>query len=173
MSISIQPSELSKKLIEEVKSQFGTIPPHFEIFAVVNPERFKIFLDEIVYLSNHKSIVPDLFAFLRLYTAKREEFSYCQLFNTKLLLSKGYTKDEVEKSISDIEAIPLDDRHKALAKNAVKAIFSPQTFNDKEIESLLSLGWSHSDVYDAVDHVAYLLRYGRVIQVFLKNYLLE
>ena len=160
----------SKKLIDEVKSRFGSVPLHFEILATINPERFKIFLDEIVYLSNHKSINPDLFAFLRLYTAKKEGFAYCQSFNTKLLISKGYTKKEIEKSMIDIESIPLDDRHKALAKKAVKAIFAPQTFDNKDIEALQNLGWSHSDIYDAVDHVAYLLRHARVVHVFVKNY---
>ncbi len=155
-----------QSILETKRKEFGILPIHWELLASLAPKRFEMFMQEITYLLNHPHINPDFFAMLRLHIANREEFSYCKSFNTKLLLARRYDKKSLKELKEDIGAIPLDAKHKLLAKNAVKAIYQAEEFCIDDIEELKNLGWSDSDIYDAIDHAAFLFKFTRIIQAY-------
>ena len=159
-------SKETKHTLDKIKNVFGVLPPHWELLASIAPKRFEMFMQEIKYLLNHPNINPDLFAMLRLHVANRENFSYCKSFNTKLLLSKGYDKTAIKELQENIGTIPLDDRHKLLAQKAVKAIYHPTKFTIEDIKALQNASWSDSDIYDAIDHAAFLFKFARIIQAY-------
>jgi len=161
-------SKEMEKTLEEIKEKFKIVPPHWEFLASINPKRFEMFLKEISYLQNHPSINPDFFAFLRLYVASKEEFSYCKSFNTKLLLAKGYKKEVLKNIKEEISKIPLDERHKLLATKAVKAVYQPNEFTLDDIEILKIELWSDSDIYDAIDHASFLFKNAKIIKAYSK-----
>ena len=159
-------SKETKNTLDKIKNVFGVLPPHWELLASIAPKRFEMFMQEINYLLNHPTINPDLFAMLRLHVANKENFSYCKSFNTKLLLSKGYDKTAIKELQENIGTIPLDDRHKLLAQKAVKAIYHPTKFTIEDIKALQNRSWSDSDIYDAIDHAAFLFKFARIIQAY-------
>jgi hypothetical protein len=161
-------SSEDKKLLEDVKSKLGVMPPHFEFLLSLNPKRFQMFIQEITYLAKHPNINPDLFAMLRLHIATKEEFSYCKLFNTKLLLAKGYGKKDIKNIKDDISNIPLDDRHQLLAQKAILAVYSAELFSITDINELKELSWSDSDIYDAIDHACFLFKNAKIIKAYTK-----
>ena len=154
------------EVLKDIKNRFGIIPPHWTLLANLHPKKFEMFMQEIGYLVNHKTINPDLFGMIRLHVATREGFSYCKSFNTKLLLAKGYSKDEIKALVEDIKMIPLDDRHKLLAKVAIDAIYKPEEFTQEKIAILKELSWSDADIYDAVDHAAFLFKFSKIIKAY-------
>lgn len=156
----------TQPLLASFKKRFGTIPPHFELLATLNPKRFEMFIDEITYLAQHQRITPDFFAFLRLHIAAREGFDYCRRFNTKLLLAKGYDRGLLRRVQEELQAFPLDTRHRLLADKALKAIYASDAFSAADLEELAQSGWSRADSYDAVDHAAFLFKNARIIKAF-------
>ena len=93
--VSSNPHPSTENTLMVFKKQFGIIPPNFELLATLNPKRFEMYIQEIIYLANHKTINPDLFPFIRLFIASKEGFTFCQRFNTKLLLAKQYGKEHI------------------------------------------------------------------------------
>ena len=150
------------------KKLFGITPPHWELLASISPKRFEMFMQEITYLLNHQHINPDLFAMLRLYIANKEDFSYCKSFNTKLLLAKGYDKANIKELKEDIGNIPLDTKHKQLAQKAIKAMYQPKEFNFEDIKELKKASWSDSDIYDTIDHAAFLFKFAKIIRAYIQ-----
>jgi len=159
-------SKETKQTLDKIKNLFDVLPPHWELLASIAPKRFEMFMQEIKYLLNHPTINPDFFAMLRLHVANREDFLYCKSFNTKLLLAKGYDKRSIKELKEDIGTIPLDDRHKLLAQKAVKAMYHPTKFTIEDIKALQNISWSDSDIYDAIDHAAFLFKFARIIQAY-------
>ena len=159
-------SKETKQTLDKIKNLFDVLPPHWELLDSIAPKRFEMFMQEINYLLNHPNINPDLFAMLRLHVANKENFSYCKSFNTKLLLSKGYDKTAIKELQENIGTIPLDDRHKLLAQKAVKAMYQPTKFTIEDIKALQNTSWSDSDIYDAIDHAAFLFKFARIIQAY-------
>jgi hypothetical protein len=159
-------NKASQILLDQAKEHFGIVPPHWELFAKLNPIRFELFIKEIGYLLNHPHINPDFFAMSRLYVANREDFGYCKSFNTKLLLSRGYTKGELADIKSDF-TLALDPKHQALADGMKKAIYNPNDFTKDSIESLKEIGWSDEDILDAIDHGAFLFKFSKILKAYL------
>jgi hypothetical protein len=156
-------------LLASFKSTFGTVPPHFELLATLNPVRFEMFVREIAYLAGHERIVPDFFACLRLFIAAREGFNYCLRFNTGLLRAKGYTQEQIRRIREDLSDMPLDARHKLLASKALKAIYDPDRFSVEDLGELEEAGWNRADCYDAIDHAAFLFKNARIIKAFSRD----
>ena len=157
---------ISDKLIKSVEEKMGVMPPHWTLFAKMNPKRFKMFIDEIAYILNHSNIKSDFFAMTRLFVANHEGFEYCKSFNTKLLLAREYKREELVNIKSDF-VLPLDSKHQILANGVKKAIFDADNFTGEDIEILKSAGWSDSDVWDAIDHGAFLFKFSKILKAYL------
>jgi hypothetical protein len=151
---------------ENIKNEFGIFPIHWEFLASVSPKRFEMFIDEIRYLLNHPNINPDFFSMIRLYVANREDFSYCKSLNTKLLLAKGYDKSDIKYLKEDISKLPLDNRHISLAKKVIKALYHPKEFLKSDIDELKDISWSDNDIYDAIDHGAFLFKFSKILKAY-------
>jgi len=158
-----------KILLRGVRQSLGHVPPHFEMFASINPTRFKMFLTEITYLSKHENINPDFFALLRFYVASQNGFHYCIQFNQALLLAKGYTLAQLTALEVDKEKLPLDSKHQALFVEVINALDNPISFNTDTLEKLKHLGWSDADIYDAIDHGAFLFKFSKIIRAYSKE----
>ena len=157
-----------KVLLRGIKQKLGHVPPHWELFATINPTRFKMFLEEINYLTTHPHIQSDFFTLLRYTVASDNEFIYCIKLNKALLLAKGYTLEQLQALEGTKKVLPLDERHQALFDAVMKAIYEPEAFTAKVINALKSLDWTDADILDAVDHGAFLFRFVKVIKAYSK-----
>jgi len=158
-----------KVLLRGIKQSLGHVPPHFELFASVSPTRFKMFMQEIEYLSTHARINPDFFALLRYYVASQNGLSYCIKFNHALLLSKGYRAEQLSMLEVSAKNVPLDERHQALFVEAVNALDNPEGFTAETLKRLNTLDWNDADILDAVDHGAFLFRFSKIIKAYSKD----
>ena len=158
-----------KILLRGIKQKMGKVPPHWELFAGINPTRFKMFLEEINYLMSHPHINHDFFTLLRYAIATDNGFEYCIHFNKAHLLAKGYTEEQIVAMEGADKSLPLDERHQALFDAVMKAVYTPETFTVEVIDALKVLDWSDADVLDAVDHGAFLFRFAKVIKAYSKE----
>lgn len=163
--VNPQPNREMEVLLKSIKRKIGNIPPHWEIYASINPTRFKMFLEEINYLTNHPNIHPDFFALLRYYVTTQSDFTYCYNFNQALLISKGYALD-VLKSFETSAILPLDEKHQELFSAVLIALDEPENFTSEKISELKTLGWSDADIFDAVDHGAFLFKFSKVLKAY-------
>ena len=163
-----EPSREAKVRLRIVKKALGQVPPHFALYATLHPERFKMFLEEIMYLSSHKNINPDFFAFLRYYVASHNGFSYCIRFNETLLLGKDYTAKQLEAIVAS-KNIPLDKKHQTLFNEAINALDNPKEFTAETLDSLKAIGWSDADIFDAIDHAAFLFKFSKILKAYSKD----
>lgn len=160
-------SQKQKVMIEKTKASLGMIPPHWELFIKLNPVRFEMFMKEINYLKSHPHINPDFFAFIRLFIANKENFFYCKSMNTKLLLVQGYEKKDLQNFKEDVKALPLDERHQLLMQKVLKSLYKSKEFNANDIEALKAISWTDSDIFDAIDHGAFLFKFSRILKAYL------
>ncbi len=158
-----------KILLRGIKQKLGHVPPHFELFATVNPTRFKMFIEEITYLSTHEQINPDFFTFLRYTVASDNGFEYCIKLNQAFLLAKDYTLEQLHLLEGTEKTLPLDERHQALFDAVMIALYTPESFTVESINALKILDWSDADIFDAVDHGAFLFRFSKVLKAYSKE----
>lgn len=158
-----------KIFLRGIKQKLGHMPPHFELFATLNPTRFKMFIEEITYLGTHASINPDFFTLLRYTVASDNSFKYCIKLNREFLLAKGYALEQLGKPEGTHKTLPLDERHQALFDAVMTALYRPKSFTVDAIDALKILDWSDADIFDAVDHGAFLFRFSKVLKAYSKE----
>lgn len=171
--LMVKQNEAQKERLEQiyrkVKALYGTLAPQIEFLGNIEADYLEDFLKAIVRLINHPHIEPDLFAFIRLYVAFKEDYPYCKMFNTKLLLLKGYTQKQLDDSIEDMTLVPFDTRHQLLAQKALKAIYKSRQFTQEDLDQLYTQGWTQKDVFDAVEHAGTIFRNGRILTAYTQK----
>ena len=167
--VETDPAPETAKLLKRVERFMGSVPPHFSLFATLNPKRFEMFLNEIFYLSMHKTINPDFFAFLRFYVAAKENFEYCYKFNSILLLKREFSQSQLDSFENNSSTLPLDEKHLILLNTAIKALEQPKSFTDEDIKEAKKSGWSDADIFDAIDHSTFLYKFSKILKAYSKN----
>jgi len=167
--IEPNPNKEMKVLLRGIRQKLGQVPPHWELFATINPTRFKMFLEEINYLTSHPHIQSDFFTLLRYTIATDNGFTYCINLNQASLLAKGYTLEQLHELEGTQKILPLDDRHQALFDAVMKAVYTPEDFTAEVTDALKILDWDDADIFDAVDHGAFLFRFSKVLKAYSKD----
>jgi len=167
--IEPNPNKEMKILLRGIRQKLGQVPPHWELFATINPSRFKMFLEEINYLTSHPHIQSDFFTLLRYTIATDNGFTYCINLNRASLLAKGYTLEQLHKLEGTQKILPLDERHQALFDAVMKAVYTPEDFTAELTDALKILDWDDADIFDAVDHGAFLFRASKVLKAYSRD----
>ena len=169
----VQKNEAEKERLEKmyklITSMFGTVPANMEFMGNIEADYLEDFLKMVHKIQKHKNVNSDLFAFLRLHVAFKEEYTFCKMFNTQFLLGKGYDQKILDEVISDIALVPFDEKHKALASHAIKALYQGKSVNQNDFDVLYEMGWSQKDVFDAIEHAGTLFRNGRIMMAYMKK----
>lgn len=153
-------------LYRKVKLFYGTVPSHMEFLGNIEADYLEDFIKSILRIAKHPHIAPDWFGFVRLHIAFKEDYAYCKAFNTKFLLDREYTQEQLDAAIKDISTMPFDDKHKALAQHALKVIYESKICSQNDLDTLYAMGWTQKDVFDGVEHAATLFRNGRILTAY-------
>jgi hypothetical protein len=158
-----------KEVYSKIEKLFGSVPPNFELIGSIDVNILKDFLSYVYKLMQHKTIHHDYFAFLRLYVAEQENFTYCIGFNTMLLQTKNYESEVIKSAKFDLTKIPFDDKHKLLAIKSIKAIFDSKNFCQNDFNELYKIGWNDKEIFDSIEHTGFLLRNGRILTAYTQK----
>ena len=151
------------KIFKKVKMLYGTIPPQMKFLGNIDADYLEEFLTSALRIVKHQNIEPDLFGFIRLHIAFKEDYPYCKIFNSKLLLTKGYMQEQLDEVILNIENIPFDKRSQSLAVHAIKAIYQSKGMIQSDFDTLYAMGWTQKDVFDVIEHAGTIFRNGRIL----------
>ena len=161
--------EKLEKLFKRVEALYGSVVPQMEFLGNIEVAYLEDFLKEAIRLVKHQNIDFDLFAFIRLHIAFKEDYPYCKGFNTKLLLGRGFVQAQLDVAVVNIETVPFDEKHQALASFAIKSMYESRDCVASDFEELYNMGWSQKDVFDAVAHAGMILKNGRILMTYSKK----
>ena len=169
----VQKNEAQKERLEKlhkiVTKMFGSVPANMEFIGNIDADYLEDFLKMAGRIQRHKNINPNLFAFLRLHVAFKEDYAFCKIMNTKLLLSKGYSQEQLDGVVRDITLVPFNEQHKALVAHALKAFYNSKELTQNDFDALYKMGWTQKDVFDAIQHLGTLFRNGRIMMAYAKK----
>jgi len=158
--------ERLEKLFKKIKIVYGTIPPQMHFLGNIDADYLENFLKMVLRMVKHPNIEPDLFGFIRLHIAFKEDYPYCKMYNTKFLKAKGYEQEQLNLAIADIKSVPFNSQHKALATHAINAIYQSRDVSQNDFDTLYKMGWTQKDVFDAIDHAGTIFRNGRILMTY-------
>ncbi len=166
---NIKQKKRLERIFKKVKLIYGDIPPQMLFLGNIDAEYLEDFLKSVVGVVKHPHIESDLFGFIRLFVAFREDYEYCKNFNTHFLLQKGYEQEVLDQVIDDITQVPFDARHKELAKFAIRSIYDSKNIQESDFRSIYDLGWSQKDLFDLISHTGDIFKNGRILTAYSKK----
>ena len=155
-------------LYRKIEKVLGFVPPHFELFATLDPKSLSEFVEHNLYFAKHPNIDAQLLPFLRLCIAQKECRSYCVNFNTKMLLENGIEKEFLSDICNNIEKLPFEPKQILLFLKVLYAVENPQEFGEKDLKELHDLGLSDKDFYELLGYATNFMAKSKMIEIYLK-----
>lgn len=166
---TIEPSNATgelAKLYTIIETMRGSVGNNAKMFSV-SPELLRQQMDFIKFYMNHPTLSMPLLASIRIMVSSGEECQFCIDYNTGMLINMaGWTFDQVAEMRKDPKSANLPDREIAMLLLAIKAIRIAHSVNADDLDNLREMGWSDSDILDAVNHATRMLATDIIFNTF-------
>jgi alkylhydroperoxidase family enzyme len=166
---TIAPSDATgelAKLYKIIEVMRGTVGNNAQLFSV-SPELLRQQMDFIKFYMNHPTLSMPLLAAIRIMVSSGEECQFCIDYNTGMLINMaGWTFDQVAEMRKDPKSANLPEREIAMLLLAIKAVRIAHSVNADDLDSLREMGWSDSDILDAVSHATRMLATDIIFNTF-------
>ena len=149
---TVGPGEASgeiEKIYQAFLDTVGMVPPPFLMYSA-SPGIQALQADTIQYYRERSSLSPLLMALIRYLSAVALEIQPCIEFNAKALTVYGMTEVQVADLKMNPAAAPLDEKDGWLLAFVIKAVRTPESVSGSHIQKLRQLGWSDTDIFDAL-----------------------
>lgn len=157
-----------KLLYKKIQKTLGFVPPHFELFATIDMQSLKDFVDYNLYFSKHPNINAEILPFLRLCIAQKECRKYCIEFNTKMLISKGIDKEVLSNICSNIMELPFNIEQKLLLSKVLYAIYNADKFSSDDLNELYDASFTDKDFYELLSYATNFMAKSKMIEIYMK-----
>jgi succinate dehydrogenase flavin-adding protein (antitoxin of CptAB toxin-antitoxin module) len=141
----------AKEIYNFMQKNAGVIPAPLQL-ASASPWMLDMVWQSIQYFTKHPSLGFGLLSSIRYLVARQYDFIFCTGFNKNILKMQGLSDDDLEKMEKDPLQSPLDDKDRDMLAFVMKAVKTPDLVEKQDVDHLHDLGWTDSDIMDAVVH---------------------
>ncbi len=154
---TVEPSQAQGQVAEVYRQSeaiMGRVPNAFQMYSV-SPALLETQWQQTAYFMKHPTLSFPLLALTRMLVSQDNRCDYCIDLNAAMLIERaGFSPEQLAAARRDPAEAPLDDRDKAMLLFVLKATRTPLEAGATDIDKLKALGWSESDILDAVVHGA-------------------
>lgn len=140
-----------KEIYDFMQKNAGVIPAPLQLSSA-SPWMLDMVWQSIQYYTEHPNLGFGVLSTIRYLVAQQYNYAFCTNFNKNFLKLQGMTDDDIQKIEEDPMQAPLDDKDRAMVAFVMTAIKSPETVGQEDMDRLHELGWSDSDIMDALSH---------------------
>ena len=141
----------TKKIYDMMLQNVGVVPSPLQM-ASASPGILNLSWESIKYYSQHPTLGFALLSTIRFLVAKHVNYAFCTDFNRNILKKQGLSNEDIDELIKDPQKAPLDDKEQAMLGFVMKAIKSPDSVEQQDMDQLHEMGWTDRDILDALVH---------------------
>ena len=141
----------AKEIYDIMQQTAGMVPTPLQL-ASASPWMIDMVWQSIQFYTNHPNLSFGVLSSIRYLVAKQNDYLFCTNFNRNFLKMQGMTDEDIEKIEADPTQVPLDDKDRAMVAFVMKAINSPEDVEQSDMDALRELGWTDSDILEALSH---------------------
>lgn len=155
-----------KEVYDFMQKKAGVIPTPLAMMSP-SPTLLGLMQQSLAHFFTHPNLGFKLLAHIRMLVAHASDYDYCTRFNAGVLQMFAKATDEQLAAVqADPSRAELDEKDKAMLLFVLKAVQSPGSTTEADIEALHRLGWTDGDIVDATFHGADMVRHGLMFQAF-------
>jgi uncharacterized peroxidase-related enzyme len=137
-----------------ITSTIGFVPNAMKIYSS-SPVLLENIWSQISFYMKHPTLSFPLLAAIRMLVSSKQDCEYCVGFNQAMLVNHaGWPQEQVSAAMKDPASAPFAEKDKALLLYVLDALAAPKKLEKARIDALHELGWSDSEILEAVHHAA-------------------
>ncbi|MEJ2164429.1 MAG: hypothetical protein P8X90_02795 [Desulfobacterales bacterium] len=141
----------AKEIYDSMQKYAGVIPAPLQL-ASASPWMLNMAWQSIQYYSRHSHLGFGLLSSIRYLVARHYDYEFCTGFNRNMLKMQGLSDEDIARMEENPLETPLDDKDRAMVAFVLKAIKTPDAVEKEDVNQLHDLGWTDSDILDALAH---------------------
>ena len=141
----------AKEIYDTMQKTVGVIPAPLQLGST-SPWMLNMMWQSVQFYSQHPNLGFGLLSTIRYLVARQYNFAFCTSFNKNFLMMQGMSEEDIEKIVEDPLQAPLEDKERDMLAFVMKAIKTPDTVVQEDMDHLHELGWTDSDILDALSH---------------------
>ena len=153
-------------ILGAIEERLGFVPDGLRLYSI-SPPLLESFVNNIGYFNmGGTPLPPELTAMIRYQISWDAGCSFCVDMNEGFLTNMGIALDDVRATRNNPDAVPFNEKEKALLKLAIKSIEAPDTINEADLNQVRSKGWDDRAIFDAVVQAANNRAFNSVLRTF-------
>jgi len=153
-----------EKIYRSFLDSVGAVPPPL-LMASTSPAIQALQAQISDYYRDRSGLRPLFLTLLRYLTAVALEMEPCIKYNAGVLVRLGIKEEEVARIREDPGAAPLEEKEGWLLAFVIKALRAPETFSQSHVGKLRQLGWTDTEIFDALYASCMLVGMERMMRV--------
>jgi len=141
----------AKEIYDTMQKNAGIIPAPLQL-ASASPWMLDMVWQSVQYYTQHPNLGFGLLSTIRYLVAQQYDFVYCTGYNKNFLMMQGMSEEDIQKIEQDPLQAPLEDKDRDMLAFVMKAIKTPDAVVQEDMDHLHELGWTDSDILDALTH---------------------
>ncbi|MBI9075227.1 MAG: hypothetical protein JEZ02_07440 [Desulfatibacillum sp.] len=133
----------------------------------ISPYFLEMQSNGLQFFMSHPNLKFQLLAHIRLLVSYNEGYEYCINLNQGMLMMLAkLSQEDIDAAKANPANAKLDDKDKALLLYVLKVTGDPALSNADDIKALKDMGWSDSDIFEAVQHGLGMIAAGMAFKIF-------
>lgn len=165
---TVKPDEATgdiQRIYTEMMERTGRVPKPVEL-ASTSPFFFQTMMKTIAYYASHPNLNFPLLVLIRMLSSESCSNTICFNFNRQVLKKQGLDDTEIDKILKDPKAAELSEKDEAILLFVLKAVNDPDIVDQTDIDKLHDLGWTDTDIYDAVTTGVNMFALNKMMRIF-------
>jgi uncharacterized peroxidase-related enzyme len=154
---TVTPQDASGKVAQiyrQCEQKLGRVPNALKLYSG-SPFLLAQQWDLIGYYMSHPSLSFPLLALIRLLVSQDGQCEYCISLNSAMLVEvAGFSEEQILTLRNDPASAPISSKERGMLLFVLGAIKNPKQVSPNDIETLHGLGWSDSEILEALGHGA-------------------
>ncbi|OGR27621.1 MAG: hypothetical protein A2277_13200 [Desulfobacterales bacterium RIFOXYA12_FULL_46_15] len=165
---TVKPGEATgdiQTIYAEMIKRTGQVPKPVEL-ASASPFFFQTLMKTIAYYAAHPNLDFSLLVLIRMLSSESCSNHICRNFNRQILKKQGLEDTKIDQILKDPKAAGLSAKDEAMLLFVLKAVNDPDGIDKTDMHKLHSLGWSDTDIYDAVTTGVNMFSLNKMMRIF-------
>ena len=141
----------TKEIYDFMQKNAGVVPAPLQLSSA-SPHMLDMVWQSIQYYTQHPNLGFGVLSTIRYLVAQQYDYAFCTNFNKNFLMMQGMSEDDIQKIAEDPLQAPLEDKERAMLAFVMKAVKTPDTVAEGDMQQLRDMGWTDADILDALTH---------------------
>jgi len=140
--------------IKEAYDMFPSPVPSPLVLLSASPAMLERRIGYFQYYMGHKTLSFPLLTAIRFISSEECGHEFCEDFNRRMLMRAGMSVEDIDQMKADPSTAPLEEREQTMLAFVARALKTPKSVSQADVDALRTEGWSDSDIFDALAHGA-------------------